>query len=158
MAVRFKQGRYTPVNPQKYLCKTDIREIFYRSSWERRCMIFFDQNPTIKWWNSEGMIIPYYLELDKKHHRYFVDFIVCFQRKDQPDEICLIEVKPYAETIPPKMPKTKTKKAVDRFVTQMQTYEKNQAKWKAAREYAKMKGVNFIVLTEHDILPKKTTK
>jgi hypothetical protein len=53
-----------------------------------------------------------------------------------------VEIKPEAQTIPPK---TRNKK---RLLTETATYAVNQAKWKAADLYFTSKGVAFIVLTE----------
>jgi hypothetical protein len=56
----------------------------------------------------------------------------------------LIEIKPESQTLPPVPPKKKTK----RFIQEVMTYGKNQAKWKAATEYAKDRGWEFMILTE----------
>ena len=50
------KGRYTPENPKKYI--GDPSKIVYRSSWERRFMIYCDRNPLILSWASEELAIP----------------------------------------------------------------------------------------------------
>lgn len=54
-----------------------------------------------------------------------------------------VEIKPEAQTIPPKQ-----RKQTKKYLTEMSTYMVNQAKWKAADEFCKTKGLEFIVLTE----------
>ena len=52
------KGKFTPENPSKYA--GDSNNIIYRSMWERRCMKYFDNNPSILQWASEEVVIPYY--------------------------------------------------------------------------------------------------
>jgi len=68
------KGLYKPNNPKKYV--GDSRNIQYRSSWEKRFMIYCDKNPDIVAWASEEMFVPYKNPVDNKIHRYFPDFIV----------------------------------------------------------------------------------
>ena len=39
------KGKFTPQNPSKYI--GDNTNIIYRSMWERRCMKYFDINPSV---------------------------------------------------------------------------------------------------------------
>ena len=64
-------GRFTPLNPQKY--KGNVRNIVYRSSWERRFMGYCDKNKDVLEWGSEEIVI-YYRSVDNKIHRYYPDF------------------------------------------------------------------------------------
>ena len=59
----------------------------------------------------------------------------------------LVEIKPYQFTLEPKIPKRKTK----RFLAEVVQYAVNQAKWKAARNYAADRGIAFLVITERDL-------
>jgi hypothetical protein len=63
----------------------------------------------------------------------------------------LLEVKPKAQTLEPKVPKRRTK----RFISEVMTYGVNQAKWKAAREYCEFKGWEFQIITETELFGKK---
>ena len=45
------KGKYRPHNPQKYI--GDPSNIIYRSMWERKCMKYFDNNPSVIKWSSE---------------------------------------------------------------------------------------------------------
>ena len=47
------KGKFTPQNPSKYI--GDGTNIVYRSMWERRCMKYFDVNPSVIGWASEEL-------------------------------------------------------------------------------------------------------
>ena len=68
------KGTYTPEHPAKYT--GDSTNIIYRSMWERRCMKYFDVNPSVLQWSSEEVVIPYYDSMSKKVRRYFPDFLI----------------------------------------------------------------------------------
>ena len=129
-------GLYKAKNTTKY--KGDHTNIVYRSLWEKAVFQWCDKNPKVKQWSSEETIIPYYYEVDKKYHRYFVDMKIVFD-----DKILLVEIKPEKETKPPEGPK-RTK----RYVAEGLTYVKNMNKWEAANAYAKDRGWEFQVWTE----------
>lgn len=143
------QGKFNPKNPNKY--KGDLKDIVFRSSWERTVMVMCDNNPHILEWSSESIVIPYISPVDGKAHRYFMDFWMKVKQHDGSSKVFLIEVKPKSQTKPPK--RTNNKKE-DVFLTEVRTYSVNQAKWKAAREYCKSRGWEFKVWTEDQILPK----
>jgi len=142
-------GKFKPKNYKKY--KGDPTKIYYRSLWERRFMVYCDNNSNIIEWGSEEIIIPYKSPLDKKTHRYFPDFYVKYINKDKQVVREIIEVKPKKHLSPPKQPKRKTK----RYLNEVATYIKNQAKFKAAEEYCKDRRYGFRILTEEHLLPKK---
>jgi hypothetical protein len=138
----FHKGKFKPKNPKKY--NGDPTNIIYRSSWELRFMIWADEKPSVVKWRSEETVIPYMSPVDNKYHRYFVDFQVQIRRKDDSLYTYLIEIKPEAQTRPPVIQRRVTKK----YITEVMTWGKNEAKWKAATEYAKDRGWEFIILTE----------
>ena len=47
------KGIFKPKHPHKY--KGDPTNIIYRSSWEKQCMIYFDNKPDIVQWQSEAL-------------------------------------------------------------------------------------------------------
>jgi glycerate-2-kinase len=63
----------------------------------------------------------------------------------------LIEIKPSSQTRTPKA--SKNKKASSLLYEQTQ-WIVNQAKWEAAKAYAKKRGFEFIILTEKELFPK----
>ena len=142
-------GKFKPKNYKKY--RGDPTKIYYRSLWERRFMVYCDNNSKIIEWGSEEIIIPYKSPLDKKTHRYFPDFYVKYINKDKQVVREIIEVKPKRHLSPPKEPKRKT----PRYLNEVATYIKNKAKFKAAEEFCKDRKYGFRILTEEQLLPKK---
>jgi hypothetical protein len=132
------RGKFTPKHPEKYV--GDVKNIVYRSLWERNTFRWIDTQSSIVYWNSEEIVLPYVCETDNKVHRYFMD--LWFQTKEGKNYI--IEIKPKGQTKPPKTPQRKTR----RYIKESLTYVKNQSKWKAATEFALDRGWTFEVWTE----------
>ena len=139
---KYYQGKYVPRNPQKY--QGDPTDIIFRSSWERKFMVWCDSNSAVIKWSSETTVIPYICPTDNRMHRYFVDFKIQVRDKDGNVKTYLVEIKPDVQTRPPATPKRKTK----RYLTEVMTWGKNDAKWRYAREYCKDRGIEFVILTE----------
>jgi hypothetical protein len=148
MAHNYKQGFFKPQNPKKYI--GDPTNIVYRSGWEKRVMDWADTNSNVLRWCSEEIVIPYISPVDNRYHRYFVDFFVEARGRDGSIRKMLLEVKPRAQTQEPKVQSRKTK----RYITEVATYGINQAKWKAAEEYCKDKGWEFLIVTEEQLFKK----
>jgi hypothetical protein len=144
MAGSYK-GRYSPKNPQKY--KGNHKDVIYRSLWERKFMVFCDMKESVVAWSSETVVIPYFSPVDKKFHRYFVDFIIKIKNKDGLLETHLVEVKPKKQCLPPKRGKKKERT----FIIEAATFTVNKAKWDAARKYAEVRDWKFTILTEIDL-------
>lgn len=142
---RYTQGYFRPKNPKKY--QGDSNNIVFRSSWEMRCMTFFDENPNILRWASEEIVIPYVDPMTGKRRRYFPDFLIECVQKDGNKKIVMIEVKPHAQTQPPKKQKRQTR----RYIQEVHTYGVNENKWKAAQKYCSAKGWDFQVWTEKNM-------
>lgn len=138
------KGRYKPLNPQKYI--GDHTKIIYRSLWERKFMLFCDKNTNILKWSSEEIAIPYFFTIDKKVHKYYVDFIIQMKDKNSQIKTYLIEIKPNKQTKQPEKRKN-TKK----YVKELVEWEKNKCKWEAAKIYAKEKNWEFKILTENEL-------
>jgi hypothetical protein len=139
------KGKFRVDNPGKY--KGDINNIVYRSLWELRFMKWCDKNQSVEEWGSETVIVPYISPIDRKAHRYFVDFYVKVRNKNGTLQKYLIEIKPERFTKPPAIPKKKTK----RFIDEVFQYSVNDAKWKAAFEFCKDRNMTFMILTEKDL-------
>lgn len=136
------KGRYSPKHPEKY--KGDPTNIIYRSLWERKLMVYLDENKSVILWSSEEIAIPYRSPLDNRIHRYFPDFYVKAIDKEGRIVEQLLEVKPKKETAEPK----KRKRITRQYITEVTTWGKNQAKWKAAEEYCLDRGWQFKLITE----------
>ena len=138
------KSRYKPNNPKKY--NGDYRNIICRSNWERRFCSWCDLNENVLEWGSEEFWIPYRAP-DGRVRSYFPDFIM--KVKEQTGEIktYVIEVKPAKQTRRPKPRKKVTKS----YLYECKTYEVNQAKWKAAREWCDDRKVEFKIITEKEL-------
>lgn len=139
------KGKFQAKNSSKY--RGDLNNIVYRSLWELRFMKWCDSNASILEWGSETIVIPYISPVDRKVHRYFVDFYIKVRDKSRNVQKYLIEIKPERFTKPPAIPKIKTKQ----FIDEVFQYGVNQAKWKAAFEFCEDKNIKFIILTEKDL-------
>jgi hypothetical protein len=105
---RTLQGKFRPKNPDKY--KGNPGEIYYRSSWELDFMQYCDTTSAIIWWMSEERCVWYTNPIDKKKHRYFPDFIVCYNRSDGVEVTEMVEIKPQKHVDGPNPnPKRRTK-------------------------------------------------
>jgi hypothetical protein len=136
------KGKFSPKYPKKY--KGDPTNIVYRSLWELKVMKYLDENTAVIEWSSEELAIPYMCPTDNRWHRYYPDFIVKVKKPDGLVQTMILEVKPKKETIEPK----KKKKATKQYITEVMTWGKNQAKWKAATEYCADRSWIFKLITE----------
>lgn len=141
-------GKYIPKNREKY--KGNVNNVIYRSLWELRLFKYLDSHPSILAWNSEETVIPYRSPLDNKIHRYFIDATAIVRTKEGNIKKYLIEIKPFKQTIAPKQPK----KVTASYKNAVYTYLINEAKWNAAKEFAKKKDYEFIILTENQLFGK----
>lgn len=139
------KGYFRPKNPKKYIGNSD--NIIYRSSWEAKLMKYLDEHPNVLSWASEEIYIPYLSPVDGKMHRYFPDFYVKLKNKNKIIENLLIEVKPEAQTKPPKAASKKSTK----FIKESITYAVNDAKWKAAKSFCEERQWKFVIMTEYQL-------
>jgi hypothetical protein len=140
--VRGYTGRFVPKNSSKYL--GDPTNIIYRSLWERRVMVYLDDEDNILKWSSENVIVPYYSPVDQKMHKYYVDFYIEAKTKTGVVKKMLWEIKPKIQCEEP----VKKTKVTKRYLLELATYAVNQAKWEAARAWAHDRGMQFAVITE----------
>ena len=137
----FHKRKFIPIFPEKYT--GDPTNIIMRSSWETRFASWCDKNPSVLKWSSEETIIPYKCPTDNRIHRYFVDFKITVTT----GKTYLVEVKPKTQTQPPIYPGKRTQ----RYLQESLAFMKNQAKWEAASEFAKDRGWEFKIITEHEL-------
>ena len=138
-------GKYQPSFPKKY--KGNPTNIVYRSLWERKFMVYCDKNENILEWSSEEIILPYRSPLDNRIHRYFPDFYIKVKESSGVNKKMIIEVKPKKQCIEPIRPKRKTKG----YIYEVKEYARNQAKWKAAKEWCLDRGYEFKIFTEDEL-------
>ena len=139
------KGKFRPTHPEKYA--GDINNIIYRSSWELAFLQRLDSDPNIISYASEELVIPYADRITKKVRRYFPDFVIKKRGKDGQIKTIVIEIKPYAQSVPP----VKGNKTEKRYLTEVQTFATNYFKWTHATEFCRRKGWEFIVLTEREL-------
>jgi len=139
------KGLFKPKNIEKY--QGDPCKITYRSLWERKFMVFCDNNPNILKWSSEEIIIPY-ISIDNKIHNYYVDFWVKIKTK-LGIETFLIEIKPLKQCQPPKI--KDNKKISKKELQEIKKWNINTKKWLYAKKFAEEKNWKFKILTENHL-------
>jgi hypothetical protein len=93
-------------------------------------------------WASEPIKIPYQDPLTGKQTVYVPDFLIKYSDKNQKFHIEMIEIKPSNQMMLERVGKNPYNQA---------QYVKNMAKWQAAGEYCKQRGIKFRVINESDI-------
>ena len=144
---KYHQGRFNPRNPEKYKGR-DIKNIIYRSSWELIFMRNCDRKENILEWGSEEFFIPYFDPTTRKVRRYFPDFYMKVRDRDGVITRYIVEVKPKRQV---KRPEKTPRKREKTFLNEVITWEKNQAKWKAAQEFCEDRMFKFKIITEDEL-------
>lgn len=142
MVKKFAQGEYTVQNPSKYV---GGKAPFYRSSWELAFMRMCDSHPNIHKWASENIKIPYQHPFTGRYTNYVPDFMIQYTDKSGITHVELIEIKPAGQTTMEAAKSVNNKAAV----------AINAAKWTAAQEWCKRKGIRFKVINEDQIFQTK---
>lgn len=154
-----KQGFYTLLNPEKYAPPVDnymgstfLNEngkltVQFKSSLEMNAVKYADFNKFIVKWSLEPFAIVYIKPQDGKRHRYYPDMFLEFENGSK----MIVEVKSKAETLKPEFPKVKSASALAQYARKCATYMTNQAKWKSAYEFCRLRGYTFCVLTEDQL-------
>lgn len=109
---------------------------------------FCDGNPNVLKWGGEVSVVEYFDPTKNTVRRYYVDLYIKYRNKAGQIIEEIVEVKPFAQTQPPKASRGKKRTTV---VQELTTYQTNIAKWSAAAQYAKERGWRFRIITEHDI-------
>lgn len=141
LAFKTHKGQFIPKNLDKYIGNPN--NIRFLSGWEHRLMKELDRNPKVTRWNSEDVHITYFHPFKKRPAKYMMDFMVEWRGI----ETFLIEVKPYAQTIPPPKQKRNTK----RYLNEQATYGVNIAKWQQAEKYCSKRKIKFIIIHEFNV-------
>jgi hypothetical protein len=138
MAANYAQGIFTPKHPEKYAGRRSIR---YRSSWELAFFRFCDEHPSVIQWASESVRIPYRNPLNGKNTTYVPDIFIVYQDVNGQNHAELIEIKPSKEVT---MEAAKSRYDIARVAV-------NMAKWQAARAWCTANGIQFQIVTEHEL-------
>jgi hypothetical protein len=152
---KYNQGLFIPTNKNKIMKFNLEGGLYYRSGLELKAMKFLDLNPTVTLWGTEFITIPYVEvkkfrngETEVSKHRYFPDFYYEMMGSNGLIKKVIMEIKPDAQTVPPKPPNKTTTKALNSYDYALNEYNKNMHKWAGALEYCKKKGFEFIIVTE----------
>jgi hypothetical protein len=152
----YKNGLYVPINMDKILKLNDKGGFYYRSGLEHKFMIYLDNNSDVVKWNPEIVKIPYIRnawdnklqETHRTEHCYYPDFYYEIIKKDGTIARVLAEIKPYKDTIPPKIGENPTLNQIKNFEYDLKMYSKNMDKWRFAFEWCKVKGYEFIIIPD----------
>jgi len=139
--------RFYPKNASKYI--GDPNKIVCRSLWERKFCKYLDENKNILRWSFENIKVPYLSPLDKLMHQYIPDFLVEKKNKDGSVSTLMVEIKPEKQTKKPVLTENVSKRT---YSKNLQMYLVNQAKWDAAKQFCSQNNIDFVVLTEKEIL------
>lgn len=175
MYKKAKTGKFVPKNPGKVL--EESCELVYKSSLERIIFLWCDNNANVVKWAYEPKThkIPYKRLSEAGFYSgtgstemgvYHPDIYVHHMNKAGKIEKWLIEIKPYSQSIVPKMPKTfKSEKVKKTWMDKQYTFLKNKAKWETSERYCKSRNMKFMVMTEKTLksnkkkeIPKKAKK
>lgn len=141
-------GYYPLKNPDKYI--NSDKRVIYRSKMELKFCANCDENPKIIRWASEEefMAIQYIHPLKQKISKYYPDYYVEVQTKDGIKKY-MVEVKPrdMLKKPPPLHPNATRKQIINRN-KKLANIATNLAKNRAASEWCKKRGIQYIFLTE----------
>lgn len=134
---RFSQGMINPSCCRKLFESQRSKPIIYRSSWEKKFIIWCESSNKIKAWGSECVGIPYKSAVDGRQHTYYPDFYIILND----DTKVIVEIKP--------------KNQVDRPDPENQwavrTYLTNVSKWRTVQAVCEKNDMKFWILTEETI-------
>ena len=105
-------------------------------------MRFCATNESIIECASEPLLTPYRCPLTNRVTSYVPDFLIKYVDKTNRIHVELIEIKPQNQTLAEKVGKNKRNQI---------EFTRNLAKWKAAQEFCKAKGIVFRILNETDL-------
>lgn len=106
-----------------------------------------DQNPAVRKWGSESVVIKYYNPVKKRICNYFMDLDCIILDKDGKAVRYLIEIKPEGQTHPP----TRGRKQQKTIINECATYAVNISKWRATKDFCDAKGWRFALWTENGL-------
>lgn len=136
---RFKQGVINPQSCKKLFPSQKNEPIIYRSSYEKRFIEWLETCKDVEMWGSECTPVKYINAYDGKTHTYYPDYVALVN-----GIMCIYEVKPYNQCVPPNSNIPKDSYAWKTYIT-------NMSKWKACQRICESKGMKFKIITEKTI-------
>lgn len=134
---------FTPKNREKYVGTIPFKLL---SLWERSVCEYLDECKSVTRWAYEGTEIPYVCPHDGRLRKYIPDFLVQFEDVNGKRRNFIWEVKPKKQAY-----LRESARKGDRMI-----FETNLAKFRAAQEFCKAHNMEFAVITEDDILGRKS--
>jgi len=160
----YHQGNFVPTNKDKVLKLNSEGGSYYRSSLEKKMMIWLDNHEKVVTWGAECLKIPYQLthylpdgDIKLKNHTYFPDFYYEMKGTDGFNKKVVAEVKPQKEYLMVvklqegkiESPKNKaTLKKMKNLEYDVKMAHKNKKKWESMIKFCDLKGYKFVVITE----------
>jgi len=161
---KYHGGNYVPQNKDKVLKLNAYGGVFYRSSWEKKIMVWLDMKAEIFQWGAECIEIPYQMthfdngNIEIKTHRYYPDFFYRMRNSQGVLREVVMEVKPMKEykmvqdlnegrlAVP-----EKGIKKLKGFEYDLKMAYKNKQKWETMIKWCDKKGYDFIIITEEHL-------
>ncbi len=158
---KYNQGNYIPINKDKVLKLNDEGGVYFRSSWEKRIMVWLDTKNEIVKWGAECIKIPYQLtevvdgDFKIKTRSYYPDFYYEIKTGDSIKQV-VVEVKPqkdYEDAVLFEkggfnIQENLTLKKIKGLEYRFKTAQKNYKKWETMIKWCEKKGFEFIIITE----------
>ncbi len=152
--LKYHQGLFIPKHPEKVIKLNNQGGLYFRSSWEKKILIYLDSNPAIERYSCEQITIQYQLPemkdgiLEYSNHRYYPDFYYELRKSNGELSKVVAEVKPYNETQKPILAEKYSHKQLKNWEYAIQQYTRNCSKWNAAIEFCRKAGMEFVIVTE----------
>jgi hypothetical protein len=161
---KYDQGNYIPKNKGKVIKLNDYGGLWYRSSLEKRIMVWLDLKEEIIKWGAECLRVPYQLKKVKngdillEQHSYYPDFYYEMKSNNVIKKI-VVEVKPMKEYEDAilfekglfKVSENLTSKKLKNLEYRFKNAQKNCEKWQTMIKWCEKKGYEFIVITENHL-------
>lgn len=159
---RYQQGNYIPINKDKVLILNNEGGVYFRSSLEKKIMVWLDNSKNIRIWSAEHLQIQYQLVHNiggvptLKNHTYYPDFYYELVKENSEVRKVVVEVKPQSEYIDAilftegkfNIPENATLKKLRSIEYRFKMAQKNAEKWKTMIKWCNKKGFEFIIITE----------
>lgn len=161
---KYHGGNYVPKNKEKVIKLNSYGGVFYRSSWEKKIMVWLDMKEEVFQWGAECIEIPYQMthfdngNIEIKKHRYYPDFFYKMRNSQGDLREVVMEVKPMKEykmvqdlnegklSVP-----EKGIKKLKSFEYDLKMAYKNKQKWETMIKWCDKKGYDFIIITEEHL-------
>ncbi len=158
----YHQGNFVPTNKDKVMKLNSLGGIYFRSSLEKKFMIYLDMNEKIIKWSSEMFVIPYTSkeviegEVVYKNRRYYPDFYYEIVSNNGDIKKVIAEVKPKSEYNDVllfregkfNIPQNASMKKMQSLEYKFKMSQKNSSKWETMIEFCQKKGYEFIIITD----------